>query len=468
MEQKTFSPAEISSDLLSSLEDTSLERVVGLGLAAGQGVRFRPLTLKAKGYLRAKAAVRLLGRRVLDWIVQILQQQGLEDYIMVTKGKENRYQIKSIVGYGEHLGVRVRYSPVWFDRSNTGSADAVLTNLDHFDIKETSFVFPTDSVLDIDLPAMMAEHQRSGAVVTIAAAQQPADIIANRYGLIDRQPDGSVRGFVEKPSLEEIYAMYGVHGATDQLPPLVTNAGFYMMDSVALREISKHPEIKAMRSHQFDIGGHLLPWLVNHGYLVTAFQIGRMGDLGNIPSYLQTMVDVLHGSFTSLRGLLPRAYDGVPQLVIDPESLAITDPISGLTLAEKIERGLVDIRPPVRIGKYVQVYPGVTLSECNVDDDCEIHQHTTITRSSIGAGSIIGPYCRIEDTLTGIMVELQSTKDQPIDLSRYVAIGDEVVIRAGVTLSDSVTIHPRLKVPTGVIIDPSTDIESAEQLLEWL
>ena len=446
-----------------------MEHVIGIGLAAGRGVRFRPLSLKAKGYLRAKAAVRLLGRRVLDWIVGILQQQGVEDFIMVTKGKENRYQIKSIIGYGEGLGVRVRYSHVRFDSENTGSADALLTNLDYFDIGDTVFVFPTDSVLDIDLPAMMEAHRRTGAVVTIAAAQQPAEVIAGRYGLIDRNEHNKVRGFIEKPLLEQIYARYGVSGkAHPQLPPLVTNAGFYLMDSLALRDISRHPDIIAKRKKQLDIGGDLLPWLVENGYPVNTFQIGRMGDLGNIPSYLETMIDVLHGRFPSMTRMMPSIYPGSDHILVDPESLAMTDPISRLTLAEKLQEGLVELRPPVRIGKYVRIYPGVVLSECNIDDDCEIFDNTEIYRSSVGAGALIGPHSYIEDTLTGTMVELQSTREQPVSLKRFVAVGDETIIRGGVSLTDSVTIYPRLKVPAGIHIPASTDIESAEQMLEYL
>ncbi len=129
-----------------------METVIGIGLAAGKGIRFRPLTLKARGYLRSKAAVRFLGSRVLDWIIQILHQEGLGDYLIVTKGK--RYQTKSIMGYGEAHGVRVRYSPVRLDNNNTGSADATLANLDFFDVQQTAFVFPTDSILDIDMAAM--------------------------------------------------------------------------------------------------------------------------------------------------------------------------------------------------------------------------------------------------------------------------------------------------------------------------
>ncbi len=446
-----------------------MERIIGIGLAAGQGVRFRPLTLKAKGYLRAKAAVRLLGRRVLDWLVHILEREGIEDFVMVTKGKENRYQIKSIVGYGELLGVRVRYSPVSYDRDNTGSGDALLTNLEHFDIQDTAFVFPTDSVLDINLAAMLAQHRRTGAVVTIAAARQTAEVIANRYGLMDSDGDGRVRGFVEKPSLREIHELFGSpDDPTQSLPPLMTNAGFYLIDSRVLRELAHRPDLDTQRRKKLDIGGDLLPWLVRHDYPVYLHEIGRMGDLGNISSYLETMVDALHGRFQSMMELMSRYYAAGEASWIDPESLAMTDPVSHLTLAEKLERGLVEIRPPVRIGKYARIYPGVVLQECNIDDDCEINEHATIIRSSIGAGSIIGPFSYIEDTLTGLMVELHSSEPEPVSLTNFVAIGDEVVVRGGVDISHGVTIHPRLKVPTGVRIPPQREIENAEQMLEHM
>jgi NDP-sugar pyrophosphorylase family protein len=446
-----------------------MDHVVGMGLAAGSGVRFRPLSLKARGYLRAKAAVRLLGRRVLDWLVAILQQEGIDDYIMITKGKENRYQIKSMIGYGDALGVRVRYSPVTFDAGNTGSADATLSNLDYFDIHETAFVFPTDSVLDIDLPAMLAVHHRRGAVVTIAAAQQPAELIAGRYGLIDCDAHGRVRGFIEKPQLSEIYKHFGVTPETHALlPPLVTNAGFYLMDALALREIADDPELKAMRARHLDIGGDLLPWLVRKGYPVYAHRIGRMGDLGNIPSYLETMLDVLHGRFRSLTTLMPQVYPGSDHVVIDQESLEMTDPITRLTLAEKLDRGLVEMQPPLRIGKFVRIYPGVKLAQCNIDDECEIREGSAIIRSSVGSGSIIGPHSTIEDTLTGIMVELKSSKESPVKLRRYVAIGDEVVLRGPVEVSDGVTIFPRLRIPADTRIPAGTEIETSEQIVELL
>lgn len=445
-----------------------MERVIGIGLAAGSGVRFRPLSLKAGGYLRAKAAVQFLGRRILEWVIDDLHRQGVDDYVMVTKGKENRFQIKNILGYGESSGITMRYSPVRYDHNNTGSADAVLTNLENFQLDGTAVIFPTDSVFDFDLSAMLDAHRQSGAVVTIAAALQPAEAIADRYGLLDATSEHRVREFVEKPSLAEIYTRYGVTERTaSRLPSLPTNAGLYLADATALREICRHPDIVAMRKRQCDIGGDLLPWLVAHGYLVQTFAIDRMGDLGNIPCYLETMVDALHARFTSL-ALSPCPLTGHPGLMIDPTTLNLRDPISRLTLAEKIECGLVDLRAPVRIGKYVQIFPGVTLAACNIDDECEVYENATITHSSIGAGSLIGPSALIEQTLTGIMVDVQSTAKAPVSLRGTVALGDEVVVQRGVTLENGASIYPRLCVPAGAHFPPHAEIENDQQLLATL
>jgi NDP-sugar pyrophosphorylase family protein len=443
-----------------------MEPIIGIGLAGGSGVRIRPLTLKAPGYLRAKAAITLLGRRVIDWILDLLRMQGLDDYLIITKGKENRYQIKQIVGYGDDLGVRIRYSPVSLDNTNVGSADALLANLAFFEMDGTAVVFATDTVFDIDLPAMLAHHRATGAVATIAVATHPAEEIAGRYGLVRCAGDGAVLGFHEKPSLAEIRGLYGA-GDDAPLPPLTTNSGFYIFDIAALRAIAGLDAIQERRRRAFDIGGDLLPWLVEHGYPVHTFALGRMGDLGNIPSYLETMLDVMHGRFTKLNPCLPGDCDG-GGLMIDPATLALRDPHSRLTLAEKMARGLVTITPPVRIGRYVSIAPGVTIAESNIDDDCEILEEATILRSSLGPGSLIGPGSHMEDALLGFMVDLQSTLSAPVRLHSRVALGDEVVIRAGVTLPEGVVIHPRLKLPAGIHIPPNVDVETIAQLHEYL
>src|SRR5262245_62797811 len=100
---------------------TEVSEVVGIGLAGGQGIRARPLTLKAPGYLRSKAAMSFLGRRLIRWVIQILSSEGIKDYYVIAHGKENRYQIKVMIGYGEEFGADVKYSPVKYGGVCAGS-----------------------------------------------------------------------------------------------------------------------------------------------------------------------------------------------------------------------------------------------------------------------------------------------------------------------------------------------------------
>ena len=164
--------------------------VVGIGLAGGQGMRARPLTLKAPGYLRSKAAMSFLGRRLIRWVMTILSSEGIKDYYVIAHGKENRYQIKVMIGYGEGFGVDVKYSPVKYDALSTGSADSALRLMEYWDISQPALVFPTDSVIDFDLAPMVETHVGRGAVATIAAMMREPDEVAEKYGVMLTDGDG--------------------------------------------------------------------------------------------------------------------------------------------------------------------------------------------------------------------------------------------------------------------------------------
>src|SRR5206468_6771060 len=177
-----------------------LTDLVGIGLAGGQGVRARPLTLKAPGYLRSKAAMAFLGRRLIRWVMQILTTEGIKQYYLIAHGKENRYQIKVLIGYGEELGVDVHYSPVKYDALSRGSADSTLRMLEYWDLGGPALVFPTDSILDFELGPMYRAHLERQPVVTVAAMTRAPVEVAGKYGVMLTDADGRIVEFVEKPT----------------------------------------------------------------------------------------------------------------------------------------------------------------------------------------------------------------------------------------------------------------------------
>ena len=97
--------------------------VVGVILVGGRGERARPITLKARGYLRSKAAMSFCGKRLIVWLLKGMRRQGVREFFVIAQGKENRYQTKTLVGHGDDFEVNIRYSRVRHDRLNTGSED---------------------------------------------------------------------------------------------------------------------------------------------------------------------------------------------------------------------------------------------------------------------------------------------------------------------------------------------------------
>ena len=443
--------------------------IVGVGLAGGQGVRARPLTLKAPGYLRSKAAMAFLGRRLIRWVMEILSAEGIKEYYLIAHGKENRYQIKVLVGYGETLGVDVQYSPVKFDALSTGSADSTLRLLEHWDLDRPALVFPTDSIIDFDLDPMARAHRESGAAVTIAAMTRAPAEVAEKYGVMLTDPGARILEFVEKPTLADLREHFRIREPAefDRLP-LLTNAGFYLLDTRVLREVARRPEVEAMRTERLDFGKDLLPWLVAEGYPVYAHPVRRIGDLGNVEDYVETMVDVLHGRFESVSRLMGPPYDPDQDVWIAPESLHLRDERTGKSLQEKMAEGLVTIGPAVRIGRYTEIGPGVVITESNLDDDVEVREGAYVARSQVRDGAIIGPGATVRNSVIGSMSEVQSASGLGTVIEDFVALGDEVVVQPGVRLAGGVSVYPRLKIPSGVQVPRGAEVATPQDVIDLL
>jgi NDP-sugar pyrophosphorylase family protein len=443
--------------------------IVGIGLAGGQGLRARPLTLKAPGYLRSKAAMSFLGRRLIRWVIQILSNEGIKDYYIIAHGKENRYQIKVMIGYGEGFGVDVKYSPVKYDALSTGSADSTLRMLDYWDLSQPALIFPTDSIIDFDLGPMYEEHVRKGAIATVAAMMREPDEVAEKYGVMLADDDHRVTEFVEKPTLAELREHFHAESEEDfKRLPLMTNAGFYLVDSARIRELASNPEVAELRERRLDFGKDLLPWLVGNGYPVHAFPVRRIGDLGNVEDYVETMVAVLRGDFRAVDRLLGPPFDPENHVWIAPESLSMRDSTGGTTLAEKIAEGSVNIGPGVRIGRFCEIHPGVAISESNLDDDVEVHRDATILRSQIRDGAIVGPGARLSEAVVGSMSEIRSEPWNQTSIEGGVALGDEVIVYPGVRLWGNVSVYPRLKLPAGIHIPPGVEVTGPADVLRYM
>ncbi|WP_406334059.1 sugar phosphate nucleotidyltransferase [Streptomyces sp. NBC_00203] len=436
---------------------------VAVMLAGGRGERAKPITLESADYIRSKAVIPFLGRRLVEWVVELCKDQGIRRFYVIAQGLENRSQIKLLLGHGQRHGVEISYSRAGFDPYNVGSGSAFLHNLEQWKLTGRALVLPVDSVLDFSLEELERTHQESAATVTVATVGRTRREVAGKYGVLRTDPAGRVRGFAEKPSAQQLRTLFP--GRVDE--PLPTSAGMYLVDCDRLRRAARDPQLMRLAQQRLDWGGDLLPWLVEHDEPVAAHRIARLGDLGNVPDYLAALRDVLSGAYRRLNRLMGPPTAGAADCWIDETSLRTRDPVSGTTLTEKIADGRVKIGPGVHIGRHVEVGDDVSLEYADIGDGVELGEGARLSGVAVGDYSLVGPYAELSDSYIGPMAVIRSERGRPVRLESHTAIGDGVSLRPGSRLS-GVSVYPRLRIPAHFHVPSGTWLTCSDDVLQWV
>jgi NDP-sugar pyrophosphorylase family protein len=192
-----------------------------LVLTAGLGTRLRPLT-----YVRAKAAVPVNGeplvRRVIRWLVA----QGHTE--LVLNLHHHPASIAGRIGDGHDIGASVRYSweqPVLGSAGGPRRALPLLSGPDGAPF----LLVNGDTLTNLDLAALRAAHDESGALVTMALIPNPRP---DKYGGVCITDDGWVAGFTRPGTNVESFHFIGVQvaeprayaGVEDGVPSESVNA----------------------------------------------------------------------------------------------------------------------------------------------------------------------------------------------------------------------------------------------------
>jgi NDP-sugar pyrophosphorylase family protein len=167
-------------------------------LTAGIGSRLRPLTC-----VRAKAAVPVAGVPLVRRILRGLAAQGLRRVVLNLHHRPAT--ITRLVGDGADLGLQVRYSwePVLLGPAG-GPRHALPLLCGRF------LLVNGDTLTDVDLAALAAEHARSQAQVTMALIPNPNP---QKYGGVIVDEGGWVREFTRLGDPRPSFHFIGVQMA---------------------------------------------------------------------------------------------------------------------------------------------------------------------------------------------------------------------------------------------------------------
>jgi NDP-sugar pyrophosphorylase family protein len=155
-------------------------------LAAGLGARLRPLTDTTP-----KALLEIGGRPMIEYPLRMLARGGVVEVAINLHHLAE--QVRAALGDGTRYGLRIHYSaedPIL----DTGGA---IARVRPFLGDEPFVVANCDALIDPDLPAAWALHERERALATLVVRE---DCEAERYGALDLDGSGRVKRFLGQPA----------------------------------------------------------------------------------------------------------------------------------------------------------------------------------------------------------------------------------------------------------------------------
>ncbi len=160
-------------------------------LCGGMGTRAYPLTRRIP-----KALMPVDERPILEHVMQIYALHGHTDFILSLG-----YLKEAIIEYfTERKPADLHIEFV--DTGTTTDTGGRVAGCAHL-LDDTFFVTYCDGLADIDLDALLAQHQRhtaQGGLVTVTAVP-----LRSQYGILMTNGNGQITGFQEKPILPDYW-----------------------------------------------------------------------------------------------------------------------------------------------------------------------------------------------------------------------------------------------------------------------
>jgi bifunctional UDP-N-acetylglucosamine pyrophosphorylase / glucosamine-1-phosphate N-acetyltransferase len=334
----------------------------------------------------------LLGRRVVDWVIEAAGAAGADRVVLVASpDTRDAY---------EGMEVAVQAEP-------RGTGDAVAAareTLAGFD----GLVLVLDAAAPLltaeHLSALVAEHEAQGATATILSFVSERQL---PYGRVLRSPDGTVRAIVEERDATE-----------EQKAIRELNSSIYVFESgplwSALEKIDAHNAqgehyLTDTIAHIVEEGGRAAAWVCPDEQSTVG--INTRAELAVAAAVLRDRINEAH----MLAGVT----------IVDPASAWID---FGVTLeADAVVHPFTVLRGVTTVGAGAEVGP-----------------HVVVVDTAIGEGAIVGPFCYLRPgtvleagAKAGTFVEIKNSRigaGSKVPHQSYIGdadIGEDTNIAAG-------------------------------------
>ncbi len=359
-------------------------------LAGGEGTRLRPLTSTMP-----KPIVPLVDRPFIVYMLEWLAEHGVDDVILCCGFMSD--DVRHVLGDGSSLSLRLRYTE---EPEPLGTGGALKFAEDLLD--ERFLMLNGDVLTDIDLTAQLTQHERSGALATLALVdvEDPTG-----YGLVRQNGDGSVREFIEKP-------------AESDVDTNLISAGAYVLEHEVLEMMAPATNISIEREVFPKLIGRGLFGHATHGYWL---------DIGTPERYLKATFDILEGTVET----------HVPERLGE----------SGLEIGSgaEVEGRLL---APTVVGPGCVIERDAVVGERTVlSDGVRVHEGARVHSSVVLDGSCVGARSTVSDSIIGPDV----TIGEDCQIERDVVIGEGARIGPHNVLAAGARIFPGVELPEAAL-----------------
>lgn len=311
-------------------------------LVGGVGTRLRPLTLSTP-----KQMLPVVHRPMIERVVEHLARHGVDTAILSLGYRPDAF----IDAYpdGVCAGVELHYA---VEPEPLDTAGAIRFAALDGGIAERFLVVNGDVLTDLDIGALIAHHDSSGAEGTIALheVEDPS-----AFGVVPTDAAGRVLAFIEKPP-------------RDEAPTNLINAGTYVLEPSVIERIAPDQKVNVERV--------TFPAMVADGGLHALDGKTYWIDAGTPETYLTANLDLVSG----VRG---RAEDGIhPTAVVEG---SVTRSVAGA--GARVEPG-AEVTGSVLLAGAV-VGAGATVRGSIVGPGAQIGAEATVESSVIGDGMVL-------------------------------------------------------------------------------
>lgn len=372
-------------------------------MAGGQGTRLRPLTSN-----QPKPMIPIVGIPCMEHIVELLKRYDFTDIVVTLQFMPE--EIQDYFGDGSDWGVSIRYS---IEDTPAGTAGSVKMAEEQLDLQGERFlVISGDALTDADLAHLVRFHEEknSEATMVLKSVENPLD-----FGIVITEEDGRISRFLEKPAWGQVFSD-------------TVNTGIYLLEASVMDEIPdpKHDE--------YDFSKELFPKLLGAGRPLYGYVMDEYWeDVGTLEQYASAQRDVLDGKLSGTRLPGTRLRENI---YVGNRAQVNEEQLSG----------------PVFIGENVRVDESAYISPYSVvEANTVISAGARIERSVIADGSYIGEGAELVDALVGRSCYVQA-RARILERS---ALGDDVVVGEGATISPDVKVFPNKTVESGANVTQS-------------